>query len=59
MTLYNSIATIWIFLSWIVTDLSFNNKSSNEDKLSLYTCPKALSWIEFVYIIGLLEYNLR
>ena len=44
-TLYNSTPNFCIFLWWMVKDLSFSRRSSNEDLSSLYTTWRALLWI--------------
>ena len=59
ITLYNSIARVWMFLSWIVKELSLFRSSLNVNWLSSYTIRRDLSWILSIRLFSFLLWNIQ
>ena len=59
LVLKDYVASIWKFLWWIVTDLSFFCSSSKDVIWSLNTVRKFLSWILFIWLFNPLLWNIH
>ena len=58
-TLYINVANFCMFLSCIVTDLSFSNNSEKVDFSSLYVKRSALSCSLFILLLSVLLWNIH
>ena len=54
-----SIASDWIFLCWILNNLSNSNNFSNDETIYFYTIRRALSWIWFIFEFTILPWKIH